>query len=176
MTAQNIIQLATDTGVKLWREGDSLRYNGAADAVTPLLPELAKFKLQLLELLARDDVATVAHRWRDDSTGETSATNTAAPDVAASATTGSAAAAPVIPDDVPLTATEAAAAILAGAYFSNADGNVWKIGWQQPSRSAWRYACLASGGQLIGTNRVPDMDAASAIDWAKQQQQNEVTT
>jgi hypothetical protein len=141
--------------------------------------ERADFRRHKRELLAAlntpDDVAP-AHRWRDDPTGDDAATGDAAPDVAASATTGSAAAAPAIPDDLPgeLTATEAAAAILDNAYFNLARGGVWCIGWQQPSRSAWRYACLATGGQLMGTNRVPDMSPDAAIDWAKAQQ--EITT
>jgi hypothetical protein len=154
-------------GVLLLAENGVIECDGSSAVIDRFAIDIVRLKPALIQLLnTPDDAAPVAHRWAS-ATGD---------DVAASATTGSATAAPVIPDDVPLTASEAAAAILDNAYFSNADGNVWKIGWQQPSRSAWRYACLASGGQLIGTNRVPDMDAASAIDWAKQQQQNEVTT
>jgi hypothetical protein len=53
--------------------------------------DLRRNKSELLALLARDDAATVAHRWAS-ATGDASATGAAAPDASASATTGSAAA------------------------------------------------------------------------------------
>lgn len=111
-----------------------------------LLPDLQKFKPALLELLGAVAAGAVA---------------ASAPALA-------------MPDDVPLNANEAAAAILGASYFNLARGGVWCIGWQQPSRSAFRFACVATGGKLLGTNRVPDMDASAAISWAKAQQENEV--
>lgn len=230
-------------GVLLHANGDRLSYDAPAGAIADLIPDLKKFKLQLLELLAPDDPrvklvlsgqTVVANKHRDkkliawaSSIGKAvgimrgtkwgnkfeiprdgdrdavcdkhAAKLENSPELLAQLSelkgrvlvcccypqrchgdelarrANELPAVAAIPDDVPLTANEAAAAILANNYFNLARGGVWCIGWQQPSRSAFRFACVAIGGQLLGTNRVPSVDAADAILWAKQQQQSEET-
>jgi hypothetical protein len=115
-------------------------------AAGDLLPEVARFKSELLALLARDDVAP-AHRWQS-ATGDTSATDATAPDVAASATTGSAAA--IAPDDPRVKAVLSGQTVVAN---KDADGDL--IAWAE------------AGGLAVGIMRQSQWgNARWASQWA----------
>ena len=80
-SATALLSELTRRGVELRANGDRLAYDAPRGAIGDLLPDLARFKTQLLELLA----AAPVHRWQqsaatDTATGATSAPN--APDVA----------------------------------------------------------------------------------------------
>jgi hypothetical protein len=61
MTAPDVLARATANGVQLWRDGSQLRYHGAAGNVDPLLPDLQRFKLGLLGLLATEPPEPASH-------------------------------------------------------------------------------------------------------------------
>ncbi len=55
-SAPELLSHCAASGVELWEENGCLRYHGAASIVDPLLPDLSRFKLALIELLeARDN-------------------------------------------------------------------------------------------------------------------------
>lgn len=54
-TALEMLSLCVTSDVKLWEEDGRLRYHGAAPVLAPLLPDLARLKPALLELLAHGD-------------------------------------------------------------------------------------------------------------------------
>jgi hypothetical protein len=54
-SAPELLTLCAASGVDLWEENGRLRYHGAAAVVAPILPDLARFKLALLELLTAPD-------------------------------------------------------------------------------------------------------------------------
>jgi hypothetical protein len=124
MTAQEILTTTKKLKVSLWSEGDKLKYKAPEGVLTDeVRANLRRNKSALIQLLNTPDDVAPAHRWRDDSTGDASATGAAAPDVSASATTGSAAAmatgdgAPdvsaIAPDVLPQLAPDECAALLA---------------------------------------------------------------
>lgn len=55
MIAAALIHRAGRAGVRLWRDGDRLRYAGKSDAVADLLPHLKAYKSELLEAIASGD-------------------------------------------------------------------------------------------------------------------------
>lgn len=55
MNAAALLELAERAGVRLWRDGDRLRYSGKPEAVAVLLPSFKASKTELLALLAAND-------------------------------------------------------------------------------------------------------------------------
>ncbi len=55
-SAPELLSFCAMSGVELWAEAGRLRYRGAASVVTPILPDLQRFKPALLELLAAPEV------------------------------------------------------------------------------------------------------------------------
>lgn len=62
MTAPDLLARAQSTGVQLWRDGSQLRYHGEAVNVDSLLPDIARFKPQLLELLGTSAASQLPQR------------------------------------------------------------------------------------------------------------------
>ncbi|HEY0604579.1 MAG TPA: condensation domain-containing protein, partial [Herpetosiphonaceae bacterium] len=67
MTTVEFLAQLQDLGVKLWVEGDRLRYRGSKEALTPaLMSELVARKADLLDLLkAATPVVTIPRAQRD---------------------------------------------------------------------------------------------------------------
>ncbi len=52
MNPETIVEKARNTGVKLWRNGEKIRYRGEESAVMELLPDLREHKAGLLQILS----------------------------------------------------------------------------------------------------------------------------
>ena len=151
----------TRRGVVIGANGDRLALDAPKGAIGDLLPDLARFKPELLELLTAQPV----HRWR------VTPSDTATPDELPDELPDVASDAPANAQALEWTPDAAAQAILDGAYFNLADGGVWRICWSQPSRGAWQWAAIENGGTLDETTGLPSMEAADAITWARAQKE-----